>query len=146
MSQITGRDTRPELLLRSLLHRRGFRFTVNGPLNKQLPGRPDLVLPKHNTVIFVHGCFWHGHQKCKHFRLPKSRTEWWKDKIGKTQERDYQNEESLRAEGWNVLVVWECAFENLKSVEDLEKRLIKEGPLRLATKRAFPSQRPWVLD
>lgn len=144
MSRITGRDTKPERLLRSLLHRHGFRFTVNGLLNKQLPGRPDLVLPKHNTVIFVHGCFWHGHKDCKHFRLPKSRTEWWKEKIRKTQERDSRNEDSLRADGWNVLVVWECAFENLKAVERLEKRLIKRDPLRLATRRAFPSQEPWV--
>ena len=144
MSRITGKDTKPERLLRSLLHRRGFRFTVNGPLNKLLPGRPDIVLPKHETIIFVHGCYWHGHKNCKHFRLPKSRTEWWKEKIGKTQERDARNEASLRADGWKVLVVWECAFENLKSIERLEKRLIKSDPPRLATKRAFPSQEPWV--
>ena len=144
MSRITGKDTKPELLLRSMLHRRGFRFTVNGPKNKKLPGRPDVVLPKLKTVIFVHGCYWHGHKDCKHFRLPKSRTDWWKEKIGKTQQRDQRNEEALRSEGWSVLVVWECAFENLSSIELLEKRLIKEDPLRLATKRAFPSQKPWV--
>ena len=90
MSRITGKDTKPERLLRSLLHRHGFRFTVNGPLNKKLPGRPDIVLPKHDTIIFVHGCYWHGHTDCKHFRLPKSRTDWWKEKIGKTQERDFE--------------------------------------------------------
>lgn len=73
MSRITGKDTKPERLLRSLLHRHGFRFTVNGPLNNQLPGRPDIVLPKYRTIIYVHGCFWHGHKNCKHFRLPKSR-------------------------------------------------------------------------
>lgn len=144
MSRITWKDTKPERLLRSLLHRRGFRFTVNGPLNKRLSGRPDIVLPKHKTNIFVHGCSWHGHKDCKQLRLPKSRTEWWKEKIGKTQERNARNEESLREEGWKVLVVWECAFENLKSIERLEKRLIKTDPLRLATKRAFPSQGAWV--
>ena len=144
MSRITGRDTKPELLLRSMLHRRGFRFTVNGPKNKKLSGRPDIVLPKLKTVIFVHGCYWHGHKDCRQFCLPKSRTDWWKEKIGETQRRDLRNEDSLRAEGWKVLVVWECAFENLSSIELLEKRLIKEDLLRLATKRAFPSQKPWV--
>jgi DNA mismatch endonuclease (patch repair protein) len=92
MSRITGKDTKPELLLRSMLHRRDFRFTVNGPKNKKLPSRPDIVLPKLKTVVFVHGCYWHGHKDCKHFRLPKSRTKWWKEKIGKTQERDQRNE------------------------------------------------------
>jgi|TARA_B110000879_G_scaffold202024_1_gene277852 DNA mismatch endonuclease (patch repair protein) len=92
MSRITGKDTKPEMLLRSMLHRRDFRFTVNGPKNKKLPSRPDIVLPKLKTVVFVHGCYWHGHKDCKHFRLPKSRTKWWKEKIGKTQERDQRNE------------------------------------------------------
>ena len=81
MSRITGKDTKPELLLRSMLHRRGFRFTVNGPKNKKLPGRPDIVLPKLKTVIFVHGCYWHGHKDCKHFRRAKSRNDWWKEKL-----------------------------------------------------------------
>ena len=103
-----------------------------------------IILPKHNTIIFVHGCYWHGHRDCKHFRLPKTRPEWWREKIGKTQLRDQRNEAALREAGWNVLVVWECAFENLASIKRLEKRLIKEDPLRLATKRAFPSQEPWV--
>lgn len=92
MSRITGKDTKPEMLLRSMLHRRDFRFTVNGPKNKKLPGRPDIVLLKLKTVVFVHGCYWPGHKDCKHFRLPKSRTKWWKEKIGKTQERDQRNE------------------------------------------------------
>jgi hypothetical protein len=91
------------------------------------------VLPKHKTIIFVHGCYWHGHKDSKHFRRPKSRTEWWQEKIGKTQERDARNEASLRAAGWSVLVVWECAFENFAAIERLEKRLIKVDPLRLAT-------------
>ena len=144
MSRITGKDTKPELLLRSMLYRRGFRFTVNGPKNKKLSGRPDIVLPKLKTVIFVHGCYWHGHKDCKHFRLPKSRTDWWKEKIGKTQQRDQRNEEFVRAEGWNVPVVWECAFEILPTIERLEKRLIKEDPPGPATWRAFPSQKPSI--
>jgi DNA mismatch endonuclease (patch repair protein) len=76
MSRIHGRDTAPELTLRSLLHRLGYRFTVNGPLNRSLPGKPDIVLPKYRSVIFVHGCFWHSHTNCPAFRLPKSRTAW----------------------------------------------------------------------
>ncbi len=104
-----------------------------------------IILPKHNTIIFVHGCYWHGHKDCQHFRLPKSRTDWWRKKIGKTQVRDQRNEAALREAGWKVLVVWECNFENLALIERLEKRLIKENPLRLATLRAFPSQEPWVL-
>jgi DNA mismatch endonuclease (patch repair protein) len=81
MARIRSRETKPELALRSMLHELGYRFTVNGPRNRNLPGRPDLVLPKLHTVIFVHGCFWHGHEHCSAFRLPKSRRAWWKRKI-----------------------------------------------------------------
>jgi DNA mismatch endonuclease (patch repair protein) len=89
MSRIRGRDTQPELALRSMLHRLGYRFTVHGPKNKSLPGRPDLVLPKYRTVIFVHGCFWHGHEHCPYFRLPKSRHAFWKAKIDDNPQRDH---------------------------------------------------------
>jgi DNA mismatch endonuclease (patch repair protein) len=112
MSRIRGRDTKPELALRSLLHRLGYRFTVNGPKNRSLPGKPDLVLPKYQTVIFVHGCFWHGHQGCSSFRLPKSRVAWWKAKIHGNQARDLRNENSLRNLGWHVVTIWECALKN----------------------------------
>ena len=144
MSRITGKDTKPERLLRSLLHRRGFRFTVNAPRNKKLPGRPDIILPKHNTIIFVHGCFWHGHRGCKLFKIPKTRTEWWRDKITKTQLRDQRNENALREDGWEVLVIWECAFETLPSIECLEERLLKTNRMRLAEAKNFPSQKPWL--
>ena len=110
MSRIRGGDTKPELALRSMLHRLGYRFTVHGPKNKSLPGRPDLVLPKYRTVIFVHGCFWHGHENCRHFRLPKSRHEWWRQKIEGNQARDLRNENALRALGWHVVTIWECAL------------------------------------
>ena len=110
MSRIRGRDTKPELALRSMLHRLGYRFTIHGPSNRQLPGRPDLVLPKYRTVIFVHGCFWHGHEDCPHFRLPKSRHAWWKQKILGNQARDLRNENALRAMGWHVVTIWECAL------------------------------------
>ena len=110
MSRIRGRDTKPELALRSMLHRLGYRFTVNGPCNKSLPGKPDLVLPKYRTVIFVHGCFWHGHEDCPHFRLPKTRRAWWKQKIEGNQARDLRNENALREAGWHVVTIWECAL------------------------------------
>lgn len=110
MSRIRGRDTKPELALRSMLHRMGYRFTVNGPLNRTLPGKPDLVLPKHRTVIFVHGCFWHGHEHCPAFRMPRSRTEWWTAKISGNTARDLRNENELLKRGWHVVTIWECAL------------------------------------
>lgn len=110
MSRIRGRDTKPELALRSILHRLGYRFTVNGPLNRSLPGKPDLVLPKYRTVIFVHGCFWHGHADCRHFRLPQSRRDWWVAKIQGNQARDLRHETDLRNQGWHVVTIWECAL------------------------------------
>lgn len=110
MSRIRGRDTRPELIVRSMLHRLGYRFTVGGPKNRSLPGRPDLVLPKYGCVVFVHGCFWHGHEHCRYFRLPKSRTEWWTAKIEGNRARDARNERALRELGWHVVTVWECAL------------------------------------
>jgi len=80
MSRVRNRDIKPELLFRSLLHRLGYRFTITGPLNKKLPGRPHIVLPKHRTVVFVHGCFWHRHEGCRDTTTPKTRTEWWLNK------------------------------------------------------------------
>ena len=112
MSRIRGRDTKPELALRSMLHRLGYRFTVNGPNNRTLPGKPDLVLPKYQTVIFVHGCFWHGHPDCPAFRMPKSRVAWWQNKIAGNRARDQRNESALRASGWHVVTIWECALKN----------------------------------
>jgi len=108
MSRIRGKNTKPELAVRSLLHSLGYRFTVNGPHNRKLPGRPDIVLPKYKTVIFVHGCFWHGHQECKNFRIPQTRTEWWQTKIEGNVARDKRQQEELRKLGWKVLVIWEC--------------------------------------
>jgi DNA mismatch endonuclease (patch repair protein) len=105
MSRIRGRNTKPELALRSMLHRFGYRFTVNGPKNKQLPGKPDIILPKYRTVIFVHGCFWHGHENCAHFRIPKSRRAFWKAKIEGNWTRDLRNENTLRGLGWHVVTV-----------------------------------------
>jgi DNA mismatch endonuclease (patch repair protein) len=123
MSRIRGRDTRPELALRSMLHRLGYRFTVNGPTNKSLPGKPDIVLPRHRTVIFVHGCFWHGHEHCPAFRIPKSRRAWWKRKIEGNKARDLRNETAIREQGWHVVTVWECALKTSAARTWLARRL-----------------------
>ena len=106
MAGIKGKNTKPELLLRSELHRRGFRFRLH---RRDLPGRPDLVFPKRDAVIFVHGCFWHGHD-CHLFRLPKSRTEFWGKKIAGNATRDRHQMNALYKAGWRVGVVWECAL------------------------------------
>ncbi len=123
MSRIRGRDTGPELALRSMLHRLGYRFTVNGPKNKSLPGKPDIVLPKYRTVIFVHGCFWHGHEHCPAFRIPGSRTEWWTAKISGNRARDVRNEKALLVMGWHVVTIWECALKTASAREWLTRRI-----------------------
>jgi len=106
MSGIRGKNTKPEIVLRRGLHRLGFRFRVHRP---DLPGKPDLVFPKHRAVIFVQGCFWHGHA-CHLFKWPKSREEFWRGKIRQNQNRDKVSFENLRAKGWRVGEVWECAL------------------------------------
>jgi len=123
MSRIRGGNTKPELLVRSMLHRLGYRFTVRGPKNKSLPGRPDLVLPKYQVVVFVHGCFWHGHERCPDFKMPKSRTEWWTAKIGGNRARDARVENELRDLGWHVVTLWACAVKNRAARDWLETRL-----------------------
>jgi DNA mismatch endonuclease (patch repair protein) len=123
MSRIRGGNTKPELLVRSMLHRLGYRFTVRGPKNKCLPGKPDLVLPKYEVVIFVHGCFWHGHERCPDFRMPSSRTEWWTAKIAGNKARDARVEKELQAMGWHVVTLWACAVKNVAAREWLESRL-----------------------
>ena len=105
MAAIRGADTKPELLIRRQLHARGFRYRLH---DRKLPGRPDLVFPRYHAVLFVNGCFWHGHD-CDLFRWPKTRPEFWRDKIGGNVARDLRNEGALAALGWRVGLVWECA-------------------------------------
>lgn len=105
MSRIRGRNTGPEVALRSLLHLAGFRFRLH---DRTLPGKPDIVLKRHKTVIFVHGCFWHRHAGCRNATMPSSRTEFWSDKFHATIERDERKAKALRALGWNVITIWEC--------------------------------------
>jgi len=106
MSGIRGKNTKPELLIRKALHARGFRYRLHC---KDLPGNPDLCLPKYRAVIFVHGCFWHGHD-CHLFKWPKTRPEFWREKIGRNRAVDIQAERRLIETGWRVAVVWECAL------------------------------------
>lgn len=120
MSGIRGKNTRPELLIRKALHARGFRYR----LHCDLPGRPDICLPKHRAVIFVHGCFWHGHG-CHLFKWPATRPEFWRAKIGRNREVDKAAEEHLLFEGWRLGVVWECALKGRDKVgiESISARL-----------------------
>ena len=115
MSQIKGKDTKPEVQVRSLLHRMGYRFRIH---KQDLPGKPDIVLKKYKTVIFVHGCFWHRHKDCKFAYLPKSREEFWRLKFSKNIARDRKNEEQLEELNWNVLIIWECELRNESRLAD----------------------------
>ena len=108
MSNILGANTQPELLLRRWLWGLGFRYRVN---DKHLPGSPDIVLPRYKTVIFVHGCFWHGHMGCKNYTVPKTNTDYWVAKVKRNQERDQEVWRKLEAKGWSVIIVWECELE-----------------------------------
>jgi DNA mismatch endonuclease (patch repair protein) len=109
MSRIKGRDTKPELLLRSALHRSGYRFRKNVP---NLPGKPDIVLPRYRTAIFVHGCFWHRHENCRYATSPGSNKEFWQAKFLGTVKRDKAKRLALEADGWKVLTVWECELKS----------------------------------
>lgn len=105
MGRVRSKNTGPEMIVRSLLHRLGFRFRLH---HKGLPGKPDIVLPKYKTVIFVHGCFWHSHPGCADATIPKSRTEFWVKKFEDTIKRDASNQALLMNQGWKVVVIWEC--------------------------------------
>jgi DNA mismatch endonuclease (patch repair protein) len=107
MSRIRGSNTQPELVVRQLLWRKGFRFRLH---SKALPGKPDLVLPRWQAAVFIHGCFWHRHEGCSLFRLPKSRPEFWDQKLGRNRERDREAVNALAEDGWRIAVMWECAI------------------------------------
>src|ERR1700733_780756 len=108
MSRIRSKDTKPEMLVRKFLHKHGFRYRLHV---KTLPGKPDIVLPKYGVVIFIHGCFWHGHEQCQAATLPETRKDWWSDKIEKNIINDQKSEETLRGLGWKIITIWTC---NLK--------------------------------
>ena len=122
MSRIRSKDTKPEMLVRKFLHKNGIRYRLHV---KDLPGKPDIVLPKYKTVIFVHGCFWHGHEGCKYYVVPKTRTEWWLNKIQTNASNDLKAEEELRFLSWNVLKIWECQLKK-GSIENTLSHLISQ--------------------
>lgn len=120
MAAVKGKDTKPEMIVRKYLFSRGLRFRVQV---RKLTGTPDIVLPKYKTVVFVNGCFWHGHEGCKYFRLPKSNVEFWKEKIERNIARDARNEAELKALGWRVILVWECDIKAVSGREEYLERL-----------------------
>ena len=117
MSRIRSKDTKPELIVRSFLHKKGFRFRLH---DKKLPGKPDIVLPKYRTVIFVHGCFWHGHKNCRGFTMPKSRWQYWEPKIFNNTSKDVIHRRELLRLSWNVIIAWECELKPKKAERTLQ--------------------------
>ena len=105
MSRIKGKDTKPEMLVRRFLHAQGYRYRLHV---KDMPGKPDIVLPKYKTVIFIHGCFWHGHEGCKYASIPNTRTDWWRAKIEKNKATDSKSIHFLQQYGWKTIVIWSC--------------------------------------
>lgn len=129
MSRIKAKNTTPEIIVRKFLFHKGFRFRIHV---QNLPGKPDIILPKYKTVIFVNGCFWHGHTNCRYFIIPKTRTDWWKNKILRTKSRDIIEHKILKDMGFKVLIIWECqlkkniATQTLNALEALlHRRLIE---------------------
>lgn len=120
MSKIRSKNTEPEMILRKALFAEGYRYRVN---DKKLPGKPDIVFPQYKTVVFVHGCFWHGHEQCKIAHIPKSNTDFWAQKITMNKERDKNNEMEIIALGWKVLTFWECEISK-KNIPQILERVI----------------------
>lgn len=133
MSRIRSKDTKPELLVRSFLHRAGYRFRLH---RRDLPGRPDIVLPKYKVAIMVHGCFWHAHpdHKCNVFKWPTSRRAWWKTKLLGNRKRDRLGQNQLEKLGWNVIVIWECELHPKRLGTTLQR--IKRSIERLSSSRS----------
>ena len=126
MSNINSSSTKPEMKLRKELWKQGFRYRIN---DKRLPGSPDIVLPKYRSVVFIHGCFWHGHKDCPRYVVPKTNTEFWVNKVARNQKRDEEKWRQLEAKGWSVIIVWECELEkkNLASTISRVKDEIEEN-------------------
>jgi DNA mismatch endonuclease (patch repair protein) len=124
MSRIRSRNTKPEMLVRKFLFSHGFRYRLH---DKKLPGKPDIVLPRYKSIIFIHGCFWHGHAGCRYFVVPKTRTDWWLNKINTNQTKDEEAQTKLQAAGWKILTVWECELKKpflVQTLSALEQQLI----------------------
>ena len=135
MSAIKGKNTKPEILVRKFLFARGFRYRLNHP---RLPGHPDIVLRKYKTCIFVNGCFWHKHEGCKYFVVPKTRTEFWLNKINRNQERDKEVKKQLAKMGWHSITIWECELKPSKKDKTLESLLYTLNKIFLLNYRVKP--------
>jgi DNA mismatch endonuclease (patch repair protein) len=122
MSMIKGKNTKPEMLVRKFLFANCYRYKLH---DKSLPGKPDIVLPKYKTVIFVHGCYWHGHKNCKYFVVPKTRTEWWLNKINGNIANDEKAAKALKKQGWKIITIWECHLKSPKVAKTLNTLLKK---------------------
>lgn len=118
MSQVKSKNTKPELMVRKFLFSQGFRYRLH---DKKLPGKPDIVLPKYKTVIFVHGCFFHGHEGCRYATIPQTRTEWWQEKINGNRRRDGENEARLSALGWRIITLYECELKPAQREQTLQR-------------------------
>ena len=123
MSRIPSKNTKPEEVVRKYLFSKGFRYRKN---DKRLPGKPDIVLPKYKTVIFVNGCFWHNHKDCQGSRLPKSNTEFWKTKLESNTLRDKRHYKELSDAGWRIIIVWECSLKNKQCIYGELERVVRE--------------------
>lgn len=126
MSQVRSRNTKPELIVRKYLFSQGFRYRINV---KRLPGTPDVVLTKYKTVIFINGCFWHGHDGCRYFVIPQTRTEWWINKINQNKQRDLKNLNILKQSDWHVITIWECQLKQdaiSTTLEEIKKEILSE--------------------
>lgn len=123
MSRIRSKDTGPEVMVRKHLFANGFRYRIH---DKNLPGKPDITLKKYNSVVFIHGCFWHGHEHCRYFVVPKTRTQWWLDKINRNREKDRESIAELKKLGWNIITIWECELkkdERENTLKQLKQRI-----------------------
>jgi DNA mismatch endonuclease, patch repair protein len=118
MSRIKGKNTKPEIVVRKYLFSKGLRYRLH---QRDLPGTPDLVFRKHGAVVFIHGCFWHGHKGCKYFVPPKTNIEWWLNKINTTRKKDEENKSKLKKQGWKVISVWECSLKSDKRYKTLAR-------------------------
>lgn len=135
MAAVRSKDTKPEMVVRKYLWSRGFRYRVNNP---RLPGHPDIVLRKYRTCIFVNGCFWHGHEGCKYYRVPKTNTEFWERKISRNKERDREEQKQLARMRWHCITVWECELKGGEEREDARVAGVHAQPY------LHPGQRPEI--
>ncbi|MBN1186111.1 MAG: DNA mismatch endonuclease Vsr [Bacteroidales bacterium] len=123
MAQVKGKNTRPEMVVRSTLHKMGYRFRL---YRKDLPGKPDITLPKHNKVIFVHGCFWHGHEGCPRSKRPATNIKFWNEKLDKNIKRDKNNIKALRKLGWKPLIIWTCEIKDTTVLKKKFEKFLKQ--------------------